>query len=53
VYKKAGFSVSKKEVKIGDSNNDSAIITEGLKENDLVYLNKPEGYTKDQITKIN
>jgi HlyD family secretion protein len=53
VYKKSGFSVTKKEVKIGDSNNDSAIITEGLKENDIVYLNKPEGYNKDQITKIN
>ena len=53
VYKKSGFSVTKKEVKIGDSNNDSAIITKGLKENDIVYLNKPEGYNKDQITKIN
>jgi multidrug efflux pump subunit AcrA (membrane-fusion protein) len=53
VYKKSGFSVTKKEVKIGDSNNDSAIITEGLKENDIVYLNKPEGYSKDEITKIN
>ena len=53
VYKKSGFSVTKKEIKIGDSNNDSAIITEGLIENDIVYLNKPEGYRKDQITKIN
>ena len=53
VYKKSGFSVTKKEIKIGDSNNDSAIITEGLIENDIVYLNKPEGYSKDQITKIN
>ena len=53
VYKKSGFSVTKKEVQIGDSNNDSAIITEGLKENDIVYLNKPEGYSKDEIIKIN
>jgi multidrug efflux pump subunit AcrA (membrane-fusion protein) len=53
VYKKSGFSVNKKEIKIGDSNNDSAIITEGLLENDIIYLNKPDGYGKDQITKIN
>jgi HlyD family secretion protein len=53
VYKKSGFSVTKKEVKIGDSNNNSAIITKGLNENDIVYLNKPEGYNKDQISKIN
>ena len=53
VYKKSGFSVIKKEIKIGDSNNDSVIITEGLAENDVVYLNKPEGYDKDQITKLN
>lgn len=53
VYKKSGFSVVKKEVKIGDSNNDSVIITEGLSENDVVYLNKPEGYENDQIAQIN
>ena len=53
VYKKSGFSVVKKQVKIGDSNNDSVIITEGLTENDVVYLNKPEGYENDQIAQIN
>lgn len=53
VYKKSGFSVTKKQVKIGDSNNDSVIITEGLSENDVVYLNKPEGYDKEQIAKLN
>ena len=53
VYKKAGFSVEKKQVKIGDSNNDSVIITTGLSENDVVYLNKPEGYDDKQIAKLN
>lgn len=53
VYKKSGFSVVKKQVKIGDSNNDSVIITEGLAENDVVYLNKPEGYENDQIAQLN
>lgn len=53
VYKKSGFSIEKKEVKISDSNNDSVIITNGLKENDVVYLNKPAGYEKSQIAKLN
>ncbi|AUC86762.1 RND transporter [Polaribacter sp. ALD11] len=53
VYKKTGFSIIKKEIKIGDSNNDSVIITDGLAENDVIYLNKPEGYDKEQIAKLN
>ncbi|MBU3010074.1 RND transporter [Polaribacter vadi] len=53
VYKKTGFSVAKKQVIIGDSNNDSVIITEGLLVDDVVYLNKPEGYENEQIAKLN
>ncbi|WP_439132561.1 efflux RND transporter periplasmic adaptor subunit [Polaribacter sp.] len=53
VYKKSGFSVTKKQVKIGDSNNDSVIIIDGLKESDVVYLNKPEGYETVQIAQLN
>lgn len=53
VYKKAGFSVEKKQVKLGDSNNDSVIITEGLEESDVVYLNKPEGYETAKIAQLN
>ena len=52
VYKKTGYSITKKEVKIGDSNNDSAIISAGLIENEIIYLNKPEGYDKELIIKI-
>lgn len=53
VYKKSGFSISKKQVTIGDSNNDSVIVTKGLSEGDVVYLNKPDGYDKEQIAKLN
>lgn len=53
VYKKSGFSITKKQVSIGDSNNDTVIITEGLSEGDVVYLNKPDGYEKQQIAKLN
>ena len=52
VYKKSGYSITKKEVKIGDSNNDSAIISAGLIENEIIYLNKPKGYDKELIIKI-
>jgi HlyD family secretion protein len=52
VYKKMGYSITKKEIQIGDSNNDSAIISAGLIENDIIYLNKPEGYDKELIIKI-
>lgn len=53
VYQKTGFSVAKKQVKIGDSNNDSVIILEGLTAEDVVYLNKPEGLEDKQIAKLN
>jgi len=53
VYKKSGFAISKNEIKIGDSNNDSVIITEGLSEGDVVYLNKPEGYEASKIAMLN
>ncbi|TMM28643.1 HlyD family efflux transporter periplasmic adaptor subunit [Polaribacter aestuariivivens] len=53
VYTKTGFSVAKKEVKIGESNNVSVIVTDGLTENDVVYLNKPEGYETAKIAKLN
>ena len=53
VYKKSGFSITKNQVLIGDSNNDSVIITKGLSEGDVIYLNKPEGYEKEQIAKLN
>lgn len=53
VYKKSGFSIDKKQVKIGDSNNDAVIIEKGLSESDEVYLNKPEGLEKTKIASLN
>jgi HlyD family secretion protein len=49
VYKKSGFSIEKRQVKIGASNNDAVIILEGLSANDVVYLNKPKGYETSSI----
>lgn len=53
VYVKSGFSVSKKEVILGDANNDAVIVEKGLGENEVIYLNKPEGYEESEIKKIN
>ena len=52
MYAKTGFSVLKKQVILGDSNNDKIIIASGLKENEVVYLNKPEGYDDKEIKRI-
>ncbi len=48
-YVKAGFSVTKKQLLLGESNNDVVIVEKGLKEKDVVYLTKPEGYEEKSI----
>lgn len=52
VYKKSGFSIHKKEVTLGDANEDVVIIIKGLQEKDLVYLNKPDGLEEKEIDLI-
>ncbi|MEW4922508.1 RND transporter [Algibacter sp. 2305UL17-15] len=49
-YVKSGYSIQKKEVKLGLSNNEAVIIEKGLKENETVYLSKPEGLEEKSIT---
>lgn len=49
VYIKSGFSISKKEVELGDSNFDAVVIKNGINENDIVYLSKPEGIEEKSI----
>jgi len=53
VYKKSGFSIAKQQVVLGNSNNSEVIVEKGLLEEDVIYLNKPEGYEKAEIKKIN
>jgi multidrug efflux pump subunit AcrA (membrane-fusion protein) len=43
VYKDSGFSIDKKQVELGSSNDDVVIVKKGLSEKDVVYLSKPEG----------
>ena len=49
-YVKSGLSISKKQVELGESNNEVVIIKKGLKEEDIVYLNKPEDTDDKSIT---
>ncbi|MBD0833561.1 efflux RND transporter periplasmic adaptor subunit [Aestuariibaculum sediminum] len=51
-YVKSGLSIEKQEVNLGESNNEVVIIKKGLKENDVVYLNKPEGLEEKSIKRL-
>lgn len=53
VYTDSGFSISKKEIELGDSNEDVIIVTKGLEEKDVVYLSRPEGLEDKSIAKAN
>lgn len=53
VYSKSGFSITKKQVELGESNNDDIVILKGLTDKDIVYLNKPDGYEDLKIAKLN
>lgn len=52
-YVKSGLSINKQEVKLGPANNEVVIITKGLEENDIVYLNKPEDIEDKSIILLN
>lgn len=49
-YVKSGYSIEKKQVELGLTNNDQVVIINGLEENDIVYLNKPEEMDDKSIT---
>jgi multidrug resistance efflux pump len=49
-YVKSGLSIDKRQVELGPTNNEVVIINKGLKEDDIVYLNKPEDLDDKSIT---
>ena len=53
VYKKTGFSFEKKQVILGEKNNNEVVILNGLKEKDVVYFNEPEDAESKKIAMIN
>ncbi|MCK0146571.1 RND transporter [Arenibacter sp. F26102] len=53
VYAKSGLSINKKEIEMGESNLDVVIIKNGLNENEVVYLSKPDGMEEKSILSLN
>ncbi len=53
VYTDSGFSINKKQIELGDANDDVVIVTKGLEEKEVVYLSKPEGLEDKSITQLN
>lgn len=51
-YVDSGFSIDKKQIELGDSNDDVVIIKKGLKETDVVYLSKPAGLEGKGIAQL-
>ncbi|RKN80165.1 efflux RND transporter periplasmic adaptor subunit [Ulvibacterium marinum] len=51
-YVDSGFSIDKKQIELGDSNEDVVIIKKGLKEKDVVYLSKPDGLEDKSIAQL-
>lgn len=49
-YVKSGYSIEKKQLELGLTNNEVAIINKGLKENDVVYLNELANMEEKSIT---
>lgn len=52
VYTDSGFSIDKKQIELGDSNEDVIIVKNGLQEKDVVYLSKPKGLEEKSIAQI-
>lgn len=48
-YVKSGYSIEKRQVELGLTNNEVAIINKGLNENDIVYLSTPEDMEEKSI----
>lgn len=51
-YVDSGFSIDKRQIELGDSNDDVVIIKKGLKETDVVYLSKPAGLEGKGIAQL-
>jgi multidrug efflux pump subunit AcrA (membrane-fusion protein) len=52
VIKKDGLTFSKQEVKVGKTNADKAVILEGVKQGEIVYLSNPTGYESKRLIKL-
>jgi multidrug efflux pump subunit AcrA (membrane-fusion protein) len=51
-YVKNGSAINKQEIKIGDTNENEAIVLKGLKENEIVFLVEPESAKANKIVRL-
>ena len=49
VFMDSGFSIDKKQVELGESNEEVVIVKKGLKEKDIVYLTKPRDLDEKSV----
>jgi multidrug resistance efflux pump len=49
LFKKSGASFTKQQVKIGQTNDNEAVVTEGVKEGEDVYLSVPKNAASKQL----
>jgi multidrug efflux pump subunit AcrA (membrane-fusion protein) len=49
VYTSGGVSTQKKQVQLGQSNDEFVIVKDGLELNDVVYLNEPSGAKETEL----
>jgi HlyD family secretion protein len=52
VFKKSGASIVKQEIKIGQTNDNEAVVLEGLQENEMVYLSVPQNAESKQLVML-
>ncbi|UZR95068.1 efflux RND transporter periplasmic adaptor subunit [Chondrinema litorale] len=52
VYKKNGLNTVKQEVLVDKTNDDEAVIVQGVKENDNLFLSIPNGFEDESVVRL-
>ena len=52
VYLKNGLDIAKQEVILGKTNDNDAIVEQGLVEGDMLYLSTPEGIEDEEVNRL-
>jgi len=52
VFMKNGLDITKQEVLLGKTNDNDAVIEQGLKEGDMLFLSTPEGMEGEEVNRL-
>lgn len=52
VYRKAGLSIEKQEIRLGSANENEVIVVEGVNEGDKLLLTEPSGLTDKPVNRL-